>query len=92
LIRAIGIHNVELVARMPFASGLKDQLLSIGRPVGFGILTSRSQLPQVVEMRLRADHGARGESGQAKISSHGLKPMIARVSNLEPLIGVNRVA
>ena len=44
---AIGIHDVDLVALGAVARGLKHQLLAVGRPVGFGVLSSGRELPQV---------------------------------------------
>jgi hypothetical protein len=51
LVRTVGVHNENLVAGELVARGLENQALSVGRPVGFGVLPAKGQLLDIVEVR-----------------------------------------
>src|SRR5208283_2595554 len=59
LVRAIRVHEEDLVAPIGRPGGLKNKPLAVGRPIGLGILPAARELADVVQVvRLR-----RGESG-----------------------------
>ena len=53
LVRAVGIHDKDLVALELVARRLKNDLLAVGRPICFGVFTARGELPDVREMGRR---------------------------------------
>ena len=59
LIRAVGVHDVHLVALVRRARGLEDQPLAVGRPISLGILATVGELVDVAQMRIGGESGGR---------------------------------
>jgi hypothetical protein len=55
LVRSVSIHDENLIACQLVARGLKNQPLSVRRPIRLGVLSAVGELPDVAEMpgRLR---------------------------------------
>jgi hypothetical protein len=59
LVRAVGVHDENLIAAELVARGLKDDLLAIRRPVRFRVFATEGQLldPAQMSWRLRRQPG-----------------------------------
>ncbi len=51
LVGAVAIHDEDLIARQLVARRLKNDPLSVGRPIGLGVLSAIGELPDFAQMR-----------------------------------------
>src|SRR5207248_9642569 len=49
--RSVRVHDEDLIALQIVSRGLENDPFSIGRPVGFGVLTARRELLDMVQVR-----------------------------------------
>src|SRR5713226_7178313 len=49
-VRSVDVHRVDLIAFVPVARRLKDQLLAVAGKIRFGVFTAEGQLLHVAQM------------------------------------------
>lgn len=80
-IRSVRVHHVDLIALSAIASRLKNDPLSVGRPVGLGILASMRQLDWRPEKRRLAMRGNGKGNQQTKDGNYRAGEIHGRYCN-----------